>query len=229
MLYGKILHCPHPRARIIEARYGTGRSPSRGKGRSDPGKHRRAGARYWYEVSEPAFPEVLTHEGQEVAAVAAEDRAHGPESPGAHRGGVRGAAPRDATPNRRSEEPAPCRLLADEEYPGRELFDRKPFVIQRGDIDKGIRRSRRRHRRNLHHADPVPLHDSDPGLRRLLGRAEPDRVGCGAGGLEFEAGVRQVARPRSGQGCGSSSSIWAADSVQKPGLTGSATTPRSSR
>jgi len=30
-------------------------------------------------------------------------------------------------------------LVADEEYPGREIFDRKPFVIKRGDVEKGFR------------------------------------------------------------------------------------------
>ena len=32
----------------------------------------------------------------------------------------------------------PPPLIADEEYPGREMFDRKPFVIQRGDLAKGF-------------------------------------------------------------------------------------------
>ena len=32
----------------------------------------------------------------------------------------------------------PPPLVADEEYPGREMFDRKPFVIQRGDLEKGF-------------------------------------------------------------------------------------------
>ena len=72
MLYGTILRCPHPRARIIKL--------DTRKAETLPGvkailtKENTEGWRtYWYRVPQLAFPECITYEGQEVAAVAAED------------------------------------------------------------------------------------------------------------------------------------------------------------
>ena len=42
----------------------------------------------WYKIPEIAFPEVFTHEGGEVAAVAAEDMTHRSKSLGIDRRGV---------------------------------------------------------------------------------------------------------------------------------------------
>src|SRR5512135_2484355 len=73
MLYGKTLHCPHPRARIkkIDA----------SKAEALPGvravltkENTPKGWRTtWYRVPQLAFPESITYEGMEVAAVAADD------------------------------------------------------------------------------------------------------------------------------------------------------------
>ncbi|MBP1730900.1 MAG: yagR, partial [Deltaproteobacteria bacterium] len=135
MLYGKILHCPHPRARIV--RIDTSKAEALPGVMAVLSKENTKGWRTsWYEVPELAFPELITHEGIEVAAVAAVD--------------VRTAQKaielidveyEVLTPMLDAEEtlkaPPPA-LIADEEYPGREMFDRKPFVIQRGNLEKGF-------------------------------------------------------------------------------------------
>src|SRR5512143_757012 len=72
MLYGKTLHCPHPRARIIKI--DTTRAEALPGVRAILTKDNSKGWRTaWYKVPELAFPECVTHEGVEVAAVAAED------------------------------------------------------------------------------------------------------------------------------------------------------------
>jgi CO/xanthine dehydrogenase Mo-binding subunit len=135
MLYGKTLHCPHPRARIIKI--------DTSKAEALPGvmavltKENMKGWRTsWYEVPELAFPETITHEGVEVAAVAAID------VPTAQRAIELIEVKYEVlTPMPKAEETLknpPPPLVGDEEYPGRDLFDRKPFVIQRGDLQKGF-------------------------------------------------------------------------------------------
>jgi CO/xanthine dehydrogenase Mo-binding subunit len=135
MLYGKTLHCPHPRARIVKI--------DTSKAEALPGvmavltKENTQGWRTsWYEVPELAFPETITHEGVEVAAVAALD------STTAQRAlELIDIEYEVLTPMLDAEETLkgpPPPLVADEEYPGRGLFDRKPFVIQRGDLEKGF-------------------------------------------------------------------------------------------
>src|SRR3974377_1326403 len=72
MLYGKTLHCPHPRARIV--RINTGKAEALTGVVAGLTKENTKGWRTsWYEVAELAFPECITHEGTEVAAVAALD------------------------------------------------------------------------------------------------------------------------------------------------------------
>ncbi len=135
MLYGKTLHCPYPRARIRRIHVD--------KAETLPGVHAvltkdnmKGWRTTWYRVPQLAFPECITHEGTEVAAVAAAtlDIAQ------------RALELIDVeyevlTPMFDAEEtlkdPLPP-LIADEEYPGREVFDRKPYVIKRGDIEKGF-------------------------------------------------------------------------------------------
>ena len=136
MLYGKTLHCPHPRARIkkIDA----------SKAEALPGVHAvltkestpKGWRTTWYRVAQLAFPECITYEGMEVAAVAADNV----------RIAQRALELIDVeyeilTPMLDAEKTLdnpPSALVADEEYPGRELFDRKPYVIKRGDIKKGF-------------------------------------------------------------------------------------------
>ena len=72
MFYAKLLHAPHPRARIRKI------YPSRAE--ELPGirsvltkDNMQAWRTYWYDIFEIAFPECITYEGQEVAAVASED------------------------------------------------------------------------------------------------------------------------------------------------------------
>jgi CO/xanthine dehydrogenase Mo-binding subunit len=72
MLYGKILRCPYPRARIIKI--DTRRAEALPGVKAILTKENTKGWRtYWYKVPQLAFPECITYEGQEVAAVAAED------------------------------------------------------------------------------------------------------------------------------------------------------------
>ncbi len=91
---------------------------------------------WWYEVSEPAFPPVITREGQEVAAVAADDAETAERALALIEVGYEVLPPMieaDAT----LASPPP-QVVEGEEYPGRERFDRKPFVIRRGDTAKGF-------------------------------------------------------------------------------------------
>jgi xanthine dehydrogenase molybdenum-binding subunit len=135
MLYGKILHCPYPRARIIKL--------DTSKAEALPGvkalltKDNMGGWRTsWYKVPELAFPEVITHEGGEVAAVAAEDITIAQRALE-----LIDVEYEVLTPMLDAEEtlkkPIPP-LVGDEEYPGREMFDRKEFAIKRGDLEKGF-------------------------------------------------------------------------------------------
>jgi CO/xanthine dehydrogenase Mo-binding subunit len=135
MLYGKTLHCPHPRARIIKI--DTSKAEALPGVRAILTKENTKGWRTsWYKVPELAFPECITHEGVEVAAVAAEDVTL-----------VQRALElidveyEVLTPMLDAEEilkSPPPPLVADEEYPGRELFDRKVYSIKRGDLEKGF-------------------------------------------------------------------------------------------
>jgi CO/xanthine dehydrogenase Mo-binding subunit len=135
MLYGKILGCPYPRARIIKI--------DASKAEALPGvaavltKENTQGWRtYWYKVPQIAFPECITYEGQEVAAVAAKD------IPTAQKAlDLIEVEYEILTPMLDKEETInspPWPLIADEEYPGSEVYDRKKYVIKRGDIDKGF-------------------------------------------------------------------------------------------
>ena len=135
MLYGKTLHCPYPRARIVKL--------DTSKAEALPGvmavltKENTKGWRTsWYEVLEIAFPECITHEGTEVAAVAALDITTARRAVELIDVEYEVLTPMlDAEETLKSPPPS---LIADEEYPGREMFDRKPFVIQRGDLEKGF-------------------------------------------------------------------------------------------
>ena len=135
MLFGKTLHCPHPRARIVKI--DTMRAEALPGVKAILTKENTQGWRtYWYEVSEPAFPEVITHEGQEVAVVAAEDMVTAQKAVE-----LIDVEYEVLTPMIFLEEvlknPPPT-LVGDEEYPGRERLDRKPFVISRGDTERGF-------------------------------------------------------------------------------------------
>ena len=135
MLYGKILRCPHPRARILKI--DTSRAEALPGVKAVLSKENTKGFRtYWYKVPQLAFPECITYEGQEVAAVAAEDIATAQRALE-----LIDVSYEVLTPMLDAEEtlksPPPPRV-ADEEYPGSEIFDRKPYVIKRGDIDKGF-------------------------------------------------------------------------------------------
>jgi len=135
MLYGKTLHCPHPRARILKI--------DTSKAETLPGvmailtKENTKGWRTsWYEVLEIAFPETITHEGTEVAAVAALDVVTARKALELIEVEYEVLTPMPSA-EEALKKPVPP-LVGDEEYPGREMFDRKPFVIQRGDVAKGF-------------------------------------------------------------------------------------------
>jgi CO/xanthine dehydrogenase Mo-binding subunit len=135
MLYGKTLHCPYPRARILRIDVS--------KAETLPGVHAvltkgntKGWRTTWYRIPQLAFPECITYEGTEVAAVAAEridivQRALE----------LIDVEYEVLTPMFDAEDtlknPLPP-LIADEEYPGRGIFDRKPYVIKRGDVEKGF-------------------------------------------------------------------------------------------
>lgn len=136
MLYGKILYCPHSRARIVKL--------DTSKAEMLPGvkavltKENTKGWRTsWYKVPEIAFPEVITHEGGEVAAVAAEDITIAQKALDLIDVEYEVLTPMQEVEETLKSPPPP--LVADEEYPGREVFDRKPFVIKRGDVEKGFK------------------------------------------------------------------------------------------
>jgi xanthine dehydrogenase YagR molybdenum-binding subunit len=135
MLYGKTLHCPHPRARIV--RMDTSRAEALPGVMAVLTRENTKGWRTsWYEVYEIAFPETITHEGTEVAAVAAVDSLTAQKALALIDVEYEVLTPMlDA--GKLLESPPPP-LVGDEEYPGREMFDRKPFVIQRGDLKKGF-------------------------------------------------------------------------------------------
>jgi CO/xanthine dehydrogenase Mo-binding subunit len=135
MLYGKTLHCPHPRARIkrIDA----------SKAEALPGVHAvltkentKGWRTTWYRIPELAFPELITHEGVEVAAVAADDVATARRALELINVEYEVLTPMLDAEKTLKDPPPP--LVADEEYPGRELYDRKPYVIKRGDIEQGF-------------------------------------------------------------------------------------------
>src|SRR4030042_4685917 len=72
MLYGKTVHCPYPRASILKI--------DANKAETLPGvkvvltkENTKNWRTTWYRVSQLAFPECVTYEGAEVAAVAAEE------------------------------------------------------------------------------------------------------------------------------------------------------------
>lgn len=135
MLYAKILRCPYPRAKVIKL--------DTSKAEALPGvkavltrKTTEAWYTYWYRVPQIAFPECITYEGQEVAAIAAEDIAIAQRALELVDVEYEVLNPMiDAEDTLKN--PPPLRV-ADEEYPGSDLFDRKEYVIKRGDTKKGF-------------------------------------------------------------------------------------------
>jgi CO/xanthine dehydrogenase Mo-binding subunit len=72
MLYAKILRSPYPHARI--KRIDTSKAESLPGVKAVLSKNNTRGwYTYWYKIPQPAFPEVVSFIGQEVAAVAAEN------------------------------------------------------------------------------------------------------------------------------------------------------------
>ncbi|MEW6674021.1 MAG: xanthine dehydrogenase family protein molybdopterin-binding subunit [Thermodesulfobacteriota bacterium] len=135
MLYGKILRCPHLRARIVKI--DTTRAEALPGVRAIITKENTKGWRtYWYGVSQPAFPEVITYEGQEVAAIAADDVY------------IAQAALKlidveydvlghTLNAEENLENPLPS-SVAGEEYPENDINDRTRRVVKRGDVAKGF-------------------------------------------------------------------------------------------
>src|SRR4030042_6771720 len=127
MLYGMILRCPHPRARIV--RSDTSRAAALPGVQAVLSMNNIKGWRtYWYMVPQLAFAECLTHEGQEVAAVAAEDITLAQKALELIEEEYEVLTPMLDKEETLKNPPLP--LVADEEYPGREIYDRKPYVIK---------------------------------------------------------------------------------------------------
>jgi xanthine dehydrogenase molybdenum-binding subunit len=135
MLYAKILRCPHPRAKVLKI---DAKEAERLPGvNAVLTKENTKGWRtYWYEIPQIAFPECITYEGQEVAAVAAEDMVIAQEALGLIDVEYEVLTPMLDAEETLNNPPPLC--VADEEYPGREVFDRKRNVIKRGDLEKGF-------------------------------------------------------------------------------------------
>lgn len=136
LLYGKILRCPHPRARITKL--DASRAERLPGVKAVLSRENTKGWRtYWYGVPQIAFPTCITYEGQEVAAVAAEDISIARRALE-----LIDVEYEVLTPMLDAEEtlngaPPPC--VGDEDYPGRETFDRRGRVIERGDLEEGFR------------------------------------------------------------------------------------------
>ncbi len=135
MLYGKILSCPYPRARIKKI--------DTTKAEKLPGvkalltnKNTKGWCTLWYGIQQIAFPKCVTCEGQEVAAVAAEDMRIAQKALELIDIDYEVLNPMLDGEETLNNPPPPC--VGDEEYPGREMYDRKSFVIERGDLDKGF-------------------------------------------------------------------------------------------
>ena len=135
MLYAKILHCPYPRARIIKLDISKAETLPGVRGLLTK-DNTRGWRTSWYKVPELAFPEVITHEGGEVAAVAAEDITIAKKALDLIEVEYEVLTPMLDAEETLKNPPPP--LIADEEYPGREMFDRKEFVIKRGDLERGF-------------------------------------------------------------------------------------------
>ncbi len=134
MLYGKILRCPHPRARIVKIDV-TKASALPGVQALLTKENTKGWRTYWYEIPQIAFPECLTYEGQEVAAVAAEDLQTAEKALALIEVEYEVLTPRtDAEETLKKFPP----YVADEEYPGEDLFHGKPYLIRRGDVEKGF-------------------------------------------------------------------------------------------
>ncbi len=135
MLYGKTLHCPYPRARIVKLDVS--------KAEALPGvrailtkDNTRGWRTTWYGVMQLALPECITYEGQEVAAVAADDVDTARKALDLIDVKYDVLPPMLDTEKTLAAPPPP--LVADEDYPGREKYDRKPFMIERGDVEQGF-------------------------------------------------------------------------------------------
>ncbi|OGP89694.1 MAG: hypothetical protein A2156_00605 [Deltaproteobacteria bacterium RBG_16_48_10] len=135
MLYAKILRCPHPRARI--KKIDASRAEALPGVKAVLTKENTKGWRtYWYMTPQIALPECLTYEGQEVAAVAAEDITIAQKALELIDVEYE-VFPPMLNAEKTLNSPRPL-YVADEEYPGSEVFDRKEYVIKRGDIKKGF-------------------------------------------------------------------------------------------
>jgi CO/xanthine dehydrogenase Mo-binding subunit len=135
MLYGMILRCPHPRARIV--RIDTTRAEALPGVKAVLSKENTRGWHtQWYKVPQLGFSECITHEGQEVAAVAAEDITIAQRALELIDLEYEVLIPMLDAQETLKNPPPP--LVSDEAYPGREIYDRTPYVIKRGDINKGL-------------------------------------------------------------------------------------------
>lgn len=132
MLYAKILRCPHPRARIVKI--------DTRKAESLPGvkavlskENTKGWYTYWYWVPQIAFPEYITYEGQEVAAIGADNieiAQRALELIDVEYEVLEPVIDPEEALNTSRTFP-----LVGEEYPGSEIFDRKEYFIKRGDIE----------------------------------------------------------------------------------------------
>ena len=135
MLYGKVLRCPYLRARIVKI--DTTKAEALPGVRAVITKENTKGWRtYWYGVPQIAFPEVITYEGQEVAAIAADDIHIAQEA--MELIDVEYDVLQHMLNAEETLESPPPILVADEEYPGNDTNDRTRRVVRRGDIEKGF-------------------------------------------------------------------------------------------
>jgi CO/xanthine dehydrogenase Mo-binding subunit len=135
MLYGKLLHSPYPRARVVKM--DTTRAEALPGVKAVLTKENTKGwYTYWYEVPQIGCPDVVTYEGQELAAIAAEDMVTAQRALELIEVEYEVFPPMLDAPDLLMKSPPLC--VDGEEYPGREILDRKRHVIKRGDIERGF-------------------------------------------------------------------------------------------
>jgi xanthine dehydrogenase YagR molybdenum-binding subunit len=138
LLHGKILLCPHTRARIVKIDVSKAEELQGVKAVLTK-DNTKGWLTYWYNVPQIALPECITYEGQEVAVVAAEDIDTAQKAIGLIEVEYEILPPMTDADEALTRPPPP--IIADENYPLRDNIDRKPCLIKRGDVEKGFAES----------------------------------------------------------------------------------------
>jgi CO/xanthine dehydrogenase Mo-binding subunit len=146
MLYAKCLRSPYAHARI--KRIDSKRAETLPGVRAVIHKDNCPGWKtYWYLIPQQAFPEIVTYVGQEVALVAADDIDTAQSAVGLveveyeplpHLLDVDQAAKPDAISVHPLDEPDPTCRRAPSDPPVGNIFNGKPDILRRGNVEKGF-------------------------------------------------------------------------------------------